>query len=109
MKTTLRMKIILGLGGVLALVMGSGCATQDIVAKTEPSAAAMVCTACKTSIVTAFSPANVSGKWAPRYVPVGTKHACAKCGDTSPKVLGKTASEMKMNCPVCASNGCCSG
>jgi hypothetical protein len=61
----------------------------------------MPCAACRTSLVTEYSPTNAGGKWAPSYAPVGSKHECAACGGAITRVRGQTTNDMKANCPVC--------
>lgn len=122
----------LGLGSALALIAGitnsayagpgpqywqqmeqlrAANAARKAAVKTDSAKpAAMACAACKTSIVTEYSTRNVSGKFAPHFMPVGTKHECAACVGAITKVRGKTTNEMKANCPTCAKAGpgCCS-
>ena len=64
--------------------------------------AAMACAACKTAKVEEFSATNVSGKYAPHYTTIGSKHDCAACGGAVATVRGKTTNDMKANCPICA-------
>lgn len=123
MKTTL--KNLLGWGSVLALVVGFNssafagpgpqywqqqerlraerAAQKQTAAPTEKTpAAAMTCTSCKTSLVTEYRPTNVSGKLAPGFTPVGSKHECAACGGAIKRVRGQVTDDMKSNCPICA-------
>lgn len=113
----------LGIGTVLTLAIGIGTsavagpspqywqmmeksraenAVRKVASAEKAKPAAMACEKCKTSVVTEFSPTNVSGKWAPHYTPVGSKHECSACGGTIARVRGKTANDMKANCPTCA-------
>jgi hypothetical protein len=123
MKTTF--KNILGWGSVLALAAGftssaiagpgpqywqqmerarAERAKAAVVAPTAKPAdtPAMACASCKTSKVEEFSPMNVSGKYAPHYTTVGSKHECSACGGAVATVRGKTTNDMKANCPICA-------
>ncbi len=91
----------LGIGTVLTLAIGIGTsavagpspqywqmmeksraenAVRKVASVEKAKPAAMACEKCKTSVVTEFSPTNVSGKWAPHYTPVGSKHECSACG-----------------------------
>lgn len=121
------LKNLLGWGSILALVAGFTSsaiagpgpqywAQQNAAAKARADAAkqtaaapakpadtpSMACAACKTSAVQEFSPMNVSGKYAPHYTTVGSKHECASCGGEVATVRGKTTNSMKDNCPICA-------
>ena len=73
---------------------------------------AMACASCKTTKVEEFSAMNVSGKYAPHYTTIGSKHECASCGGAVATVRGRTTNDMKANCPICAkaraaSAACC--
>ena len=128
MKTTL--KNIIGWGSVLALVAGFTASsvagpgpqywtqkpTKTPVAapeKAAPAAPAMACPNCKTSLVTEFSPTTVSGKLAPSFKPIGSRHECTACGGAVTRIRGQVTDDMKANCPICAKAkaekaGCCS-
>jgi len=60
------------------------------------------CSSCRTMPVLEFSSANVSGKYAPNFVAVGSKHECATCGGAITTVHDQTTSNMTANCPICA-------
>jgi len=119
-------KNVLGWGAALTLVAGLASASfagpgpqwprtnkhAGDAAKTTPvtvapvdkiaAADAMACPSCKTTRVEQFSALNASGKLAPHYTTVGSKHECAACGGAVTTVRGQVASDMKGNCPVCA-------
>ena len=127
MKTNLNK--ILGWGSVLALVAGFTSTAlagpgpqfwqqQDKVraenaakakAAAPVDAPAVACASCKTSDVTEFRSSQAGGKVPGRYDKIGTKHECAMCGGATTTVRGKTTSDMKANCPVCAevTRTCC--
>ena len=85
---------------------GKSTAQASTPAATAP---AMVCHACKDTVVTAISATNTSGKLAPHSVAVGSKHECAMCGGVITTVGGKATTNMTANCPTCANAkpSCC--
>jgi hypothetical protein len=80
-------------------------------AKHQP--APMLCPSCKISVVTEYAATNVSGKFAPHFAPVGSKHECTTCGGAITKIRGSVTDQMKGNCPICGKakpelRSCCS-
>ena len=109
----------LGLGSVLALVLGFTAATvqagpapsarQATTSVSKPAvAAAMACGACKTVSVTEhrFVPGTKVGT---AVFTVGSSHQCAMCGGAITTVKGDTVDTMQHNCPMCAAGAasCC--
>lgn len=70
---------------------------------------AMACPKCKDGVVTVLTPGSAGGKIPARAVTVGNKHACDGCGGEIKSNQGKTTSDMRSNCPVCAKTepNCC--
>lgn len=76
---------------------------QAVATAPKPAdAPAMACASCQTSVVREYRPSQAGGKVAARYDTVGATHECTACGGAVTTIRGKTTSDMKSNCPICA-------
>lgn len=122
-------KGILGLGSVLALIMGleirafarpgppswqqtektrvqnaakASTALAAPAPKPADSRPSMVCAKCRNEAHEEFSVTKVGDKWVYRTAGVGTKHTCDACGGRITAIRGGTFNAMMDYCPICA-------
>ena len=83
--------------------------TKEADAVKPDATVAMVCGACKTTMIRDTKNIGPQSKGRLAWFTIGSKHKCEHCGGEISVVKGKTADSMQHNCSMCGEGAafCC--